>query len=143
MGSSQVHKRSAFPSTPDAKVGTRDAPPERARALISAMEPDEAVDVLRDMGRDESDAILAHVAPDVARQLTVLLGYPETMAGGFMTTALATASLSATVMDARRDLVLPAWSGERSGPLAVRRQFPLAVPESQHLGGRTTTARSR
>jgi len=82
----------------------REAPPERAGALISAMEPDEAVDVLRDMGRAESDAILAHVAPDVARQLTVLLGYPETMAGGFMTTALATASVSATVMDARRDL---------------------------------------
>jgi hypothetical protein len=55
----------------------------------------------------------------------------------------ATASLSATVMDARRDLVLPTWSGERSGPLAVRYQFPLAVPEPQHLGGRTTTARSR
>jgi len=82
----------------------RDAPPERAGALISAMEPDEAVDVLRDMERSESDAILAHVAPEVARQLTVLLGYPETMAGGFMTTALAKASPTATVMDARRDL---------------------------------------
>lgn len=82
----------------------RDAPPERAGALISAMEPDEAVDVLRDMERAESDAILAHVTPEVARQLTVLLGYPETMAGGFMTTALAKVSMSATVMDARRDL---------------------------------------
>ncbi|HVB14311.1 MAG TPA: CBS domain-containing protein [Candidatus Dormibacteraeota bacterium] len=82
----------------------RDAPPERAAALISAMEPDEAVDVLRDMERAEADAILAHVAPEVARQLTVLLGYPETMAGGFMTTALAKVRLSATVMDARQDL---------------------------------------
>lgn len=82
----------------------RDAPPERAGALISVMEPDEAVDVLRDMERSESDAILAHVAPDVARQLTVLLGYPETMAGGFMTTALAKASAKSTVMDARRGL---------------------------------------
>ena len=82
----------------------RDAPPERAGALISAMEPDEAVDVLRDMERAESDAILAHVSPEVARQLTVLLGYPETMAGGFMTTALAKSSPSATVRAARRDL---------------------------------------
>ena len=82
----------------------RDAPPGRAGALISAMEPDEAVDVLRDMERAEADAILAHVAPEVARQLTVLLGYPETMAGGFMTTALAKAPLSATVLDARHDL---------------------------------------
>ncbi|MGH9073552.1 MAG: magnesium transporter MgtE N-terminal domain-containing protein, partial [Acidimicrobiales bacterium] len=83
----------------------RDAPPERAAALISAMEPDEAVDVLRDMERAEADAILAHVAPEIVRQLTVLLGYPETMAGGFMTTAIARAGVAATVRQARRDLV--------------------------------------
>jgi CBS domain-containing protein len=82
----------------------RDAPPERAAALVSAMEPDEAVDVLRDMERAESDAILAHVVPEVARQLTVLLGYPETMAGGFMTTALAKTSISSTVTEIRREL---------------------------------------
>lgn len=82
----------------------RDAPADRAAGLISAMEPDEAVDVLRDMERAEADAILAHVAPEVARQLTDLLGYPETMAGGFMTTALAKAALSATVAEVRRDL---------------------------------------
>lgn len=82
----------------------RHATPERAGALISAMEPDEAVDVLRDMERAESDAILAHVSPDLARQLTVLLGYPETMAGGFMTTALAKAQVEATVGQARLEL---------------------------------------
>jgi CBS domain-containing protein len=82
----------------------RDAPPKRAAELISAMEPDEAVDVLRDMERAEADAILAHVAPEVARQLTDLLGYPETMAGGFMTTALAKPALTATVADVRREL---------------------------------------
>jgi CBS domain-containing protein len=82
----------------------RDAPPRRAAELISAMEPDEAVDALRDMERAEADAILAHVAPEVARQLTDLLGYPETMVGGFMTTALAKAALTATVADVRREL---------------------------------------
>lgn len=82
----------------------RDAPPERAAEMVSAMEPDEAVDVLRDMERAEADAILAYVPVEVARQLTDLLGYPETMAGGFMTTALAKASLTDTVGDIRRSL---------------------------------------
>jgi len=82
----------------------RDAPPERAAQLVSAMEPDEAVDVLRDMERVEADSILAHVAPEVARQLTEILGYPETMAGGFMTTALAKAKTTATVTEVRQAL---------------------------------------
>lgn len=82
----------------------RDSPPQRAAQLLAAMEPDEAVDVLRDMERAEADAILAQVPTDVARQLTELLGYPETMAGGFMTTALAKATLTDTVADVRRQL---------------------------------------
>ena len=82
----------------------RDTSPKRAAELIEAMEPDEAVDVLRDMERAEADAILANVPVDLARQLTGLLGYPETMAGGFMTTALAKGVLTATVAEVRRQL---------------------------------------
>ena len=82
----------------------RNASPKRAAELIEAMEPDEAVDVLRDMERAEADAILANVPVDLARQLTGLLGYPETMAGGFMTTALAKSVLTATVAEMRRQL---------------------------------------
>jgi len=82
----------------------RDAPPQRAAELVAAMEPDEAVDVLRDMERAEADAILAQVPAEVARQLTQLLGYPETMAGGFMTTTLARALPSETVSQVRQHL---------------------------------------
>jgi CBS domain-containing protein len=82
----------------------RNASPKRAAELIEAMEPDEAVDVLRDMERPEADAILANVPVDLARQLTGLLGYPETMAGGFMTTALAKVIPTATVAEVRRQL---------------------------------------
>lgn len=82
----------------------RDSPPERAAQLVAAMEPDEAVDVLRDMERAEADAVIAHLAPEAARQLTELLGYPETMAGGFMTTALALADASDTVGAVREKL---------------------------------------
>jgi len=79
----------------------RDSSPERAAQMVAAMEPDEAVDVLRDMDRQEADAILAHVPPEVARQLTELLGYPETMAGGFMTTTLARVPVGETVGQVR------------------------------------------
>ncbi len=83
----------------------RDSPPEKAAALVAAMEPDEAVDALRDMERSEADAILAQVPAEVSRQLTDLLGYPETMAGGFMTTVLAKARTSDTVAKTRSSLV--------------------------------------
>ncbi len=82
----------------------RDASPQRAAELVAAMEPDEAVDALRDMERAEADAIIAQLPADAARQLTELLGYPETMAGGFMTTALALAHAPDTVADVRAAL---------------------------------------
>ncbi len=82
----------------------REASPERAAQLVAAMEPDEAVDVLRDMERQEADSILAHLPTETARQLTDLLGYPETMAGGFMTTTLARATAAETVGQVREHL---------------------------------------
>jgi Mg/Co/Ni transporter MgtE len=82
----------------------RDAPRERAAKLVAAMEPDEAADALRDMERGEADAIIKLLAPDLARQLTEILGYPETMAGGFMTTTLARARPTEPVADVRERL---------------------------------------
>lgn len=75
----------------------REVPREKAAQLVAAMEPDEAADALRDLERREADAIIACLAPDLARQLTEILGYPETMAGGFMTTTLARALSDDTV----------------------------------------------
>jgi hypothetical protein len=57
------------------------------------------------MERLEADAILAHLPAEVARPLTDLLGYPETMAGGFMTPTLAIAHLDDTVAQVRQKLV--------------------------------------
>ncbi len=82
----------------------RDAPRHRAAELVAAMEPDEAADALRDLERGEADAIIACLPADLARQLTEILGYPETMAGGFMTTIIARACLTDTVGDVRRRL---------------------------------------
>jgi len=82
----------------------RDASRTRAAELVAAMEPDEAADALRDLERGEADGIIACLAPDLARQLTEILGYPETMAGGFMTTALARATVGDTVGDVQERL---------------------------------------
>jgi len=78
--------------------------PERASALIAAMEPDEAADALRDLDRAEADRILAHLPPDKARQVSAVLGYPESMAGGFMTTTLVLARPDERVGEVRRRL---------------------------------------
>jgi len=82
----------------------RDAPRERAAELVAAMEPDEAADALRDLERAEADAIIARLPADMARQLTEILGYPETMAGGFMTTTLVRVATDDTVGDVRERL---------------------------------------
>ncbi|WP_143146394.1 magnesium transporter MgtE N-terminal domain-containing protein [Ferrithrix thermotolerans] len=76
-----------------------DTPPEVAAKLIEKMEPDEAVDALRDLGRAEADEILAKLPPEVSEALEESLEYPETMAGGFMTTVLVISSPQDTISE--------------------------------------------
>ena len=64
--------------------------PRRPR-LLAAMEPDEAVDVLRDLPLAVRAEVLRYVPARMALQLRELLGYEEDEAGGIMTTALVTA----------------------------------------------------
>jgi CBS domain-containing protein len=80
----------------------RDAPVERAAILIARMEPDEAVDALRDLPEEDRRTILQLVPPERASQLSRLLGYPEGVAGGIMTTSLVILQLGDTIADARR-----------------------------------------
>ena len=75
----------------------REEAPERAARLIGAMEPDEAVDALRDLSETERADLFAEMPDEKARDLRRLLDFPEDEAGGFMTTALVTASLDETV----------------------------------------------
>ncbi len=76
-----------------------DTPPEVAAKLIEKMEPDEAVDALRDLGRAEADEILSKLPPEISEALEESLEYPETMAGGFMTTVLILSRPSDSVAD--------------------------------------------
>jgi CBS domain-containing protein len=80
----------------------RDAPVERAAILIARMEPDEAVDALRDLPEEARRTILQLVPPERSSQLSRLLGYPEGVAGGIMTTSLVILQLADTIADARR-----------------------------------------
>lgn len=68
------------------------------------MEPDEAADALRDLDRAEADRILAHLPPERARAVSAVLGYPESMAGGFMTTTLVFARPEERVAQVRERL---------------------------------------
>jgi Mg/Co/Ni transporter MgtE len=61
------------------------------------MEPDEAVDALRDLNSDERADVLSAMPPDKVKDLVRLLGYPENEAGGFMTTAFLVAPTTETV----------------------------------------------
>ncbi len=76
-----------------------DTPPDVAAKLIEKMEPDEAVDALRDLGRAEADEILSKLPAEVSEALAESLEYPETMAGGFMTTVLILSHPNETVAD--------------------------------------------
>jgi CBS domain-containing protein len=79
----------------DAARGPRAAPagvgPRRGGRLLAAMEPDEAVDALRDLPLAVRAEVLRHIPAVTALALRELLGYEEDEAGGIMTTALVTA----------------------------------------------------
>jgi Mg/Co/Ni transporter MgtE len=65
------------------------------------MEPDEAVDALRDLDEDERLELLKHLDDEPREVLTDLLEYREDRAGGFMTTSLVTASADERVFVTR------------------------------------------
>jgi Mg/Co/Ni transporter MgtE len=68
------------------------------------MEPDEAVDALRDLRGQERQELLERMPPPIRQRLAGLLDYPEDRAGGFMTTVLVTASEHYTVGEIRARL---------------------------------------
>ena len=74
---------------------------EKAAEMLEKMEPDEAADALRDLDRSVADSIMSFISPPKAREIARLLKYPESMAGGFMTTVVLTVTPEKTVEDVR------------------------------------------
>jgi sporulation protein YlmC with PRC-barrel domain len=60
--------------------------PERAADVLQEMEPDEATDALQGVSQEEAADLLGRMDRDDALEVQELLGYPETSAGGIMTT---------------------------------------------------------
>lgn len=82
----------------------RELEPAQAAELLARMEPDEAVDALRDLPEEEQTALLGEMPADKQRELAGLLGFPEDVAGGFMTSVLACARPGQTVAEVRHML---------------------------------------
>jgi Mg/Co/Ni transporter MgtE len=79
----------------------RDLGPARAAELIAEMEPDEAIDALRELDDRELAEVFAAMPPQHAPRLRRLLQYPEDSAGGLMTTRLVHARVTDSVDDVR------------------------------------------
>ena len=83
------------------------------------MEPDEAVEALRDLDEETRDELLEAMPQDVADALVGLLDYDEETAGGVMTTSMLVLDGAATVAEARRRLQAHTDSSEFDGVLVV------------------------
>ncbi|MGH9095061.1 MAG: CBS domain-containing protein, partial [Acidimicrobiales bacterium] len=72
---------------------------------LTRMEPDEAVDALRDLDQTDRQDLLDHMTEEQRTTLTDLLDYEEDKAGGFMTTRLVTGTRDETVASVRARLL--------------------------------------
>ncbi|MGO8946396.1 MAG: magnesium transporter [Ktedonobacterales bacterium] len=104
--------------------------PERAADVLEEMEPDEATDALQGVSQEEAADLLGRMDRDDAEEVQELLGYPETSAGGIMTTDYLSVPSWATVgeiIDAMRARAKAAINDEED-PL------PGALPEIYVVG---------
>lgn len=83
------------------------------------MEPDEAVDALRDLSSSERNELLELMPAATADQLGQLLHYREDRAGGFMTSTLVRATGGDTVGQLRTRLAAIAEHGDQVDAVAV------------------------
>jgi len=75
----------------------RESEPAEGAKYLSKMEPDEAADALRDVDEVLRTDLLARMSKLSAAKISKVLSYDEATAGGFMNTALFTASATDTV----------------------------------------------
>ena len=74
--------------------------PERLARIAEAMPVDEAVDLIGELEREDSEQVLHHISDDEELVLRKLLRYPEDTAGGIMTPEVVALTADATVDDA-------------------------------------------
>ncbi len=72
-------------------------PPDQAADILEEMEPDDRADLLSDLEPHEAEAILDEMEVVEREEARQLLEYPETSAGGLMTTQYVTLNVDLTV----------------------------------------------
>lgn len=78
--------------------------PERAADILEVMDPDEAADLLADMDDQISEQLLNLMEDEDEEDLRILLRYPEDSSGGIMTTEFASVPADFTVEQALHHL---------------------------------------
>ncbi|WP_245642416.1 magnesium transporter MgtE N-terminal domain-containing protein [Nonomuraea candida] len=112
-------------------LGTLD--PERAADVLEEMGPDDAADLLHDLPEEQAAELLALMEPGEAAPVRRLLRYPETSAGGVMTSEPVILPPTSTVAEAlahiRQQDLTPAMAAQ----VYVTRP-PTETPTGAYLG---------
>jgi magnesium transporter len=78
--------------------------PGRAAQILAVLSADERTDIIQKMGLHERHRILAHLSPEIRKELEGLLQYPPHTAGGIMTTEFVQLEPTMTVGDALKHI---------------------------------------
>jgi magnesium transporter len=91
--------------TDDAEKYLGEMPDERAAAILSSMESDEAVDFLKNTDSEKKTSWLAKMNPEIRKSLTALASFDEDTIASRMTTNFVTVEECMTVPEAMKEVV--------------------------------------
>jgi magnesium transporter len=103
--------------------------PDRAADLLEEMAPDEAADILGDLTAESSRAVLQAMEQDEAEDVRELLAFNEDSAGGLMTTEFFRAAAAWTTGD-----VLTALRGLDEGVAGELDEVPVVTEDGKLVG---------
>jgi CBS domain-containing protein/sporulation protein YlmC with PRC-barrel domain len=101
---------------------------EKASDILEEMAPDNAADLLADLPQEKAQELLSLMEKEEAHELRQLLAYPETSAGGIMTTEYMTIPATATAKEAIEQI-------RQEEPDAETIYYLYVVDEEEHLLG--------
>jgi len=101
---------------------------EKASDILEDMAPDNAADLLADLPQEKAQELLNLMEKEEAHEIRQLLAYPETSAGGIMTTEYMTVPATATAKEAIEKIRV-------EEPEAETIYYLYVVDEEEHLLG--------